>query len=211
MRDETIWDVLNRELFFVKNTVKSSEPKLADKFDVYDPIQRMMTMRVREPEIDGLTRAARLCGGSHDRGAAFDLVATFPNNDAQTIVRISARTPMFGLNGRSVQITDHRGHIIGALRKIVMALGLKFLFTEAATREKFNFDLKPSFLHRELNVVLDGKIVASVKRSWEGLHSDFFDREGFDYAFRISSDVKHNSRLRQALVAFSLAHHRVAM
>jgi hypothetical protein len=210
MRDESIWDVLNRELFFVKDTVKASEPKLCDKFDVYDPVQRMVTMTVREPEISGMTRAARLTGGSHDRGAAFDLIATLPNTDQQT-VRISARSPMFGLNSRAVEICDHRGHAVGALKKIIMTIGLKFRFMDAATRAETSFELKSPFLAGELNVLLDHKVVTSVKRRWDGIHSDFFQREGFDYAIWISPEVKKDSRLRQALIAFALAHHRVAM
>jgi hypothetical protein len=71
--------------------------------------------------------------------------------------------------------------------------------------------LKSSFLGGQLNVLLNGKTVAYVKRSWDGMHKDFFEREGFDFAFWISPDVKKDSPFRQALIAFGLAHHRVAM
>ncbi len=40
MSEKNIWDVLNRNLFFVKNAVERLEAKTADKLDVYDPESR---------------------------------------------------------------------------------------------------------------------------------------------------------------------------
>lgn len=210
MRDETIWDVLNRDLFFVKNAVRRREPKLCDKLDVYDPAQRVMTMQVREPGIGKLTKAARLCGGSHDRGAAFDLVASFPESDQQT-VRVSGQSPIFGLNGRRVDVVDHRGIMVGSIRKMVTTIGFKFLFSEVATAEKMVLDLKPSLFGGRLDILLDGQLVATMKRNWDGSHEEYFQDGDFDYAFWISPEIKKNSGMRQALVALGLSHHRVAM
>ena len=210
MRDDTIWDVLNRELFFVKDAVKRSDPKLADKLDVYDPVQRVVTMEVREPQIGPLTKAARFCGGDHDRGAAFDLVAKFPNSEQQA-VRVSGRSPFFGLNNRRVEIADHRGILVATLKKLALALGLKFEFTEVATNEKSILELRQSALGGQVDLFLDGNKIAAMKRHWDGSHDDFFKTEKFGYAFWISPEVKKNSPLRQTLVAFGLAHHRVVI
>ena len=35
VREESVWDVLNRNLFFVKDAVKKSEAKTSDKLDLY--------------------------------------------------------------------------------------------------------------------------------------------------------------------------------
>src|SRR5947207_1150276 len=76
-REETVWDVLNRNLFFVKDAVKVSEAKFSDKLDIYDPQQQSLLLQVREPDITTMTKVSRLYGGMYDRGSAFDLVTNF--------------------------------------------------------------------------------------------------------------------------------------
>ena len=56
MREETIWDLLNRDLYFIKDAVKATEAKFSDKLDIYDPEQRSITLEVREPGITTLTK-----------------------------------------------------------------------------------------------------------------------------------------------------------
>jgi hypothetical protein len=66
MSEKNVWEILNRNLFFVKNAVARSEAKTSDKLDVYDPESRQVLLECREPDIGILTKIARLCGGRHD-------------------------------------------------------------------------------------------------------------------------------------------------
>jgi hypothetical protein len=54
--EKTIGDILNRNLFFVKNAVEKLEAKTADKLDVYDPESRQILLECREPDIGALTK-----------------------------------------------------------------------------------------------------------------------------------------------------------
>src|SRR5205085_9627505 len=85
MREETIWDLLNRDLYFVKDAVKVSEAKFSDKLDVYDPEQRRIILEVREPGLTTMTKVARLYGGTYDVGGAFDFAVNVAGNSQQAL------------------------------------------------------------------------------------------------------------------------------
>jgi len=56
MSEKNVWDILNRNLFFVKNVVAKREAKTSDKFDVYDPESLQILLECREPDIGILTK-----------------------------------------------------------------------------------------------------------------------------------------------------------
>jgi len=88
MSDAAVWNILYRNLFFVKNAVKASEAKTSDKLDVYDPQTHELLLECREPDIGILVKVARLFGGKHDRGTPFNLVAIVPGS-RQQVLRIT--------------------------------------------------------------------------------------------------------------------------
>src|ERR1051325_5859486 len=98
IREESVWDVLNRNLFFVKDAVKSSEAKTSDKLDLYDPDQQSVVLQVREPSITTMTKVSRFYGGGYDRGSAFDLVVNYGDTTHQAL-RITRGSSTFVLNG----------------------------------------------------------------------------------------------------------------
>lgn len=208
MREETVWDVLNRNLFFVKDAVKVTEAKLSDKLDLYDPNQEQPLLEVREPEITTFTKVSRLYGGTYDRGAAFDLVANFAGTTHQ-ILRVSRPSPTFVLNGGPVDIADNRGAIVGTLKKLVWTVGRKYRFTDRVASESFITEIRTNVFGSEVGLIVDGKKVAGIVRKWKDSHEEYFKAGKFAYAIWISSDVEKNSRLRQMLMAFGIAQHRV--
>src|SRR5438552_3274273 len=94
----TAWDVLNRNLFFVKNAVKASELKTSDKLDLFDPETKTLLLECREPNIGLFTQVARAFGGEHDKGVAFNLVGRLPGSGAQAF-RVSRKGTSFTLGG----------------------------------------------------------------------------------------------------------------
>ena len=46
------WDVLNRNVFFVKSAVKRLAAKTSDKFDIHDPNARELVLECREPGLN---------------------------------------------------------------------------------------------------------------------------------------------------------------
>jgi hypothetical protein len=208
MREETIWDVLNRNLFFVKDAVKLSEAKLSDKLDLYDPEQQQALVHVREPEITTFTKVSRLYGGTYDRGAAFDLVANFADTTHQ-ILRVSRSSATFVLNGGPVDIADNRGTLLGNLKKQVWTVGRKYKFTDRIGEESFTMELRANVFGSEVGVMIDDAKVAGIVRKWKDSHEDYFKAGKFAYALWISPEVEKNSRLRQILLAFGISQHRV--
>jgi hypothetical protein len=209
MREETVWDILNRNLFFVKDVVKLSEAKLSDKLDLYDPDQQQPLVQVREPEITTFTKASRLYGGAYDRGSAFDLVAYFAGTTHQ-VLRVSRASSTFVLNAAPVDVSDNRGAILGTLRKLVWTVGRKYRFMDRVCDQAFEMELRLNVFGSEVGIVIDGKKVAGIVRKWKDSHEEYFKEGKFAYAFWISPDVEKNSRLRQVLLAFGISHHRVA-
>jgi hypothetical protein len=208
IREEQVWDVLNRNLFFVKDAVKVSEAKTSDKIDLYDPEQQSIVLQAREPSITTMTKVSRLYGGTYDRGSAFDLAVNYGDTERQ-VLRITRGTPTFVLNGAPIDLGDHRGVVIGTLKKVVWTVGRKFTLTERASNETLTLNLRLNVFGSEMGVVIDGKKIAGIVRKWKDSHQDYFKSGKFAYAIWISPEVEKNSQLRQALIALGIAQHRI--
>lgn len=198
MSEKAIWDILNRNLFFIKNAVKRSEAKTADKLDVYDPDSRQLLLECREPDIGVLTKIARLVGGRHDVGTAFNLVASIPGSNEQAL-RIARGSATLTFGGPVVKISDHGDSLLGKLKKKHLALGTKFTFSPEKLGESFILQIKGG------EIFCDDRRVAGISK-W---NSEFFQANKFDYAFSISQEVPANSQIRQVLLAVAFAKQRI--
>ena len=190
MSDKTVWDILNRNSFFVKNVVKAREAKTQDKFDVYDSESRNLLLECREPDIGLVTKVARLIGGGHDAGTAFNLVANVADSDEQ-VLRIARGNATLTFGGPAISVSDHWHSLLGKLKKKKIALGTKFSFFPHKQGDPFLLQIKA----RE--IFCNDKSVARIS----GVNSE--------YAFSIDPDVPANSQLRQVLLAVGIAQHRI--
>ena len=198
MPEKNIWEILNRNLFFVKNAVSMREAKTQDKLDVYDPESHEILLECREPDIGLLTKMARLCGGKHDKGTAFNLVAGIPGSN-ERVLRIARGNATLSFGGPVTKVSDNQDSLIGKLKRKNFSLGEKFDFIPENQGESFILYFKSG------EVFCNDKKVATFLR-W---NSNFFKENKFDYAFSISQEVPTNSQMRQVLLAFGLAQHRI--
>ncbi len=203
-----VWDILNKNLFFVKDAVARSEAKTSDKYDIYDPISGKTVLECREPDIGLFTKAARLIGGDHDEGSSFNLVATLPDSGQQAL-RVARGNASFTLGGPPVRVSDHRDQLICRIRRKYWTLGLKFSFYHEKTREVFLLHVKISLGH--CNFLIGTKQVATLTRKWESDYRDIFKDMRFAYAISFSPDVPINNPVRQLILAFAIAQHRIIM
>jgi hypothetical protein len=208
MSDALIWNILNRNLFFVKNAVRASEAKTSDKLDVYDPQTGSLLLECREPDIGMLTKLGRLFGGRHDRGTPFNLVALIPDNGPQ-VLRAARGSATLTFGGPAIAISDHHDELLGSLKRKPMALGRKFNFSPKKDGDSFVLDVKSNFFGGDRELFISEKKVAALARDWRADHADYFQKEVFAYAFSISPEVPQNNRVRQILLAFAVAQHRV--
>jgi len=200
MLEKNIWAIFNRNLFFIKNAVSAREAKTQDKLDVYDPESQEVLLQCREPGIGLLTKMARLCGGRYDKGTAFDLVAGVPGS-SERVFWIVCGNSTLSFGGPVVKVSNNQDSLIGKLKRKTFTLGEKFDFIPENQGESFILHLKNG------EIFCNEKKVAAFSRS----KSNFFINNKFDYAFLISQEVPANSQMRQVLLAFGLAQHRIVI
>jgi hypothetical protein len=197
---------LDRDLFFVKSVVKRLEAKTSDKFDVYDPETRRVLLECREPDLGLLTKTARLLGGVHDRGTAFNLVAKIPGTNQQ-VFRITRGSASLTLGGPVTQIFDHEDKIIGKMKRKNLAWGMKFVLFRQKDEQALVLQIKSWF--RRCKLLIGGTEVAQFTRRWEAGHAAWFRHGRFDYAIAFSPEFPRHSPVRHLLLAVALAWHRI--
>jgi len=208
MSDTAVLDILNRNLFFVKNAVKASEAKTSDKLDVYDPQTHELLLECREPDIGILVKVARLFGGKHDRGTSFNLVAVVPSS-RQQVLRIIRESATLSFGCRPMVISNHYQEVVGSLKRKKLTLGIKFDFFPEKSGEPFTLNVQSELWGGDAKLFINEKRVASITPRWRLEHADYFREGRFAYAFSISSEVPPNDRTRLILLAVAIAQHRI--
>ncbi len=190
----------------MKSAVKLLEAKTSDKFDVYNPETRRVVLECREPDLGLLTKTARLLGGVHDCGTAFNLVAKIPGTNQQ-VFRITRGSASLTLGGPVTQIFDHEDKIIGKMKRKNFALGMKFLLFRRKDEQALVLHMKSWF--RRCKLLIGGTEVAQFNRRWKAGHAALFREGRFDYAIAFSPEFPRHSQVRQLLLAVALAWPRI--
>ena len=198
------WEILNRNIFFVKSAVKRLEAKTSDKFDIYDPNIRELVLECREPDLGKLTKARRLAGGQYDSGSPFNFVAAVPG-DGQQAFRISRKVPFLSLRRPFVEVYGPNDAPIASLKPKFLSLG--HTFRVSIKGDVAFLALRPKGM-RGYRMLIQGKEVAFVAPKCEGHQADYF-AQGFAYAVSIGDDVPPNDSVRPLVLAFALASHRI--
>ena len=181
------------------------EAKTSDKLDIYDPESRQVMLECREPNIGALTKVARLFGGRHDTGTEFDLVASIPGSPEQ-VLRAARGSATLSFGGPALKIFDNWNSLIGKLKKKNFALGQKFNFTPEKQGESFLLDFKRQS-SGGCRIFRGDKMVAKIS----GCDEAFYKEGKFKYAFYIDDEVPPGSQVRQVLVTFAFALHRMVI
>jgi hypothetical protein len=200
-----MWEVLNRNLFFVKSAVKRLEAKTGDKFDIYDPNLRQLVVECREPDLGAITKLRRLAGGQYDAGAPFNLAGTIPGS-RQQLFRVNRRIPFLSLTRPAIEFYDHRDVQLATLRPRFISWGRKFRFVTPQKTLLFELQIK-SGLYR-YRLFANKKEVSEITSKWKGQQAEYF-AEGFRYAVSFAADVPPNDNLRLLLLAFAAAADRI--
>ena len=201
------WGILNRNLFFVRSAVKSSEVKTSDKLDIYDPQTRQLLLECREPELGFITKAARFIGGRHDHGTKFDFIARQPG-EGKPVLRVSRGNVSLSFGGCPIRLVNEDQEALGTLKKKTFTLGKKFEFSGERGLGKLLLEIKSNFLGNTIQWLLNGRVIGTLSKKATS-HEDYFREGKFDYSYSIAAEVAPNDVLRQILVAFAIAQHRV--
>jgi len=197
--------LLNRNLFFIKDAVKTLEAKTSDKFDVYDPGSRELLLECRELDLSGLTRLRRLAGGKYDAGSPFNLVARIPGSNQQ-ILRIARKVPLISFKKPPIEFYNHEDLGVLTMRRKFFSLGRKFQFFTPQNAPLFELHAKSTFYGFRL--IANKRDLATIWLRWKGDQADYF-KQGFKYALSINEEIPKDSISRQLLLAFALSFHRI--
>lgn len=207
---DQISEIVNRDLFFVKDLENWSSTKSSDKFDVYDPVSKEILVHCREPELNSWTKFARLWGKNPgaaiglDTMAPFNYAAILPDGD-ERVLRITRGNSTFSVGGAPVQFFDHEDNLLCRTEKIMMCLGLKYGFVDPKGKLLFMVQVKNS--SGKTSFLANGSEIGSVNCRWQGDHSSFF-KQRFKHAISISPDVPQYSLQRTVLFGLGLCYYR---
>jgi len=203
------WKILNRNLFFIKNAVKSSEAKTSDKLDIYDPETRQLVLECREPELGIITKAARFIGGHHDHGTKFDFFARQPG-EGQPVLRVSRGNVSLSFGGCAIRLVNHDQEALGTLKKKKFSFGNKYLFSGERGLGQLLLEVKSDFLGKTIRWLFNDRVVGTLcRKPASSQHEAYYREEKFEYSYCIAPEVPANDVLRQILMAFAIAQHRV--
>lgn len=206
MEESQAWSVLNRNLFFVKNVVKSHEAKTSDKFDVLAPPSGDVLLECREPDLGVMTKITRFLGGQYDEMAPFNLIATLPGSGEQ-VLRIARGSSFVTAGGSAIEYSDHNDQMICRMKKPFFSLGRVFRFFRDEKDTLFLLRLQSGL--NGYRLVIDKKEVARVMLKWKKEHGDVFKRSKCKYAIAISPDVPQNNVARQVILALAVSIDRI--
>lgn len=206
--EDSFWDVLNLDLFFVKDAVKRTEAKTSDRFDIFDPVRQQVVLVSREPDINSFVKLARLTGGNHDEGTPFNYVVTLAAS-GQPVLRIRRASATLTLGGPPVEVFDQEDKPICKIKKKQLAWGQKFRFYHPSEKEIFILQLKPRWGGCDLFV--EGKKLAMVGVKLTPEQAEFFKAQKCGYTLAFAPDLPRNNPIRQLLLSFVLARSRMVL
>jgi len=197
---EPVWDVLNRDLFFVKGVVKPLEAKTSNKFDIFDPKTGDVLLECREPDIGTVTKACRFIGGLYDEIASYNLKACIPQTGEQAL-----RIAQGGSSG--LELSDHRNQRICWVKKSFFNFSFGHVYRFFRNKKDIIFTMKvKSGFNGGYKLLIDKKEVARViTRWWKTEYADVFDSKKCEYAISIAPEVPRNNEIRQILLGFAIA------
>ncbi len=206
MNENAVWDVLNKNLFFVKDVVRAHEAKTADKFDVVDPQTGDVLLECREPDIGMMTKFTRFLGGDYDQMAPFNLKACIPATGEQ-VLRLARGTSFISVGGSVIDVFDHKDQMICQMKKSFFSFGLVFRFFRDKKNTIFHMRVRSGFNGYKL--LIDKNEVGRVIWKWKDEYADVFKSTKSKYAISIAPEVPRNNVARQILLGFAIAIDRV--
>ena len=198
-------DVLNRNVFFIKNVVKTFELKTSDKFDIYGPEGELLLL-CREPNLGASAKIQRFLGGKHDRYGAFDFVMSLPETNEQ-ILRVSRKHTAFSFGTPPAEFFREDDQPLCTVKKKFFAL-FSPTFRVFTGGEQPIYEVKTKGGLTSVHFHVNNKELASLRPRWKGEGADFY-KTGFKYALVIDESVPKDSILREFLVAFALSFARL--
>ncbi|HEV7405983.1 MAG TPA: hypothetical protein VGO11_23760 [Chthoniobacteraceae bacterium] len=198
-------EILNRNVFFIKNVVKTFELKTSDKFDLYSPEGELLLL-CREPNLGAGARVQRFLGGQYDENGSFDFVISQPETNEQ-VLRVVRRRGAFSMSVPPAQFYREADHPLCTVKKKWLSISLTFQVFTGGQKPVYEVKVKSSF--NSVRFFVNKQVLASMNKRWKGECAAFFKENGFQHALVIDESVPADSILREFLVAFALSFHRL--
>jgi len=187
--DDTVHEVLNRNLFLVKEHVGMF--KAANNFDIFDPESGETLMECREDKLGAITKMLRFT--DYKRMTPFDVRVRTP--DGTPVVRVTRGVSIFL---SKVSVLDENDQVIGGFKQKFFSVGGKFDVLDPNDQPVCT--LKGKLTGWNFRFLRDNMELAQVSKKWAGLGKEMFTSAD-TYALSISESVPPDSTLRILILA----------
>lgn len=194
---------LASEIYYVRNSFKSTSLKTAESFDIHIPGQDEPYLICREPDIGTMTKVSRFVGGSHDMSSPFDMVIT-EGAGGERQFRLKRYSRFIG--GPQIDFYDETDQVIGTMKRHVFSIGANYKFLGETKDSTFVIKFKSRMNGYGFKV--DGQDVGSVHFRWKKEYPGSV-KERFSHSIRLSDSLEKGSLRRALVFSIGIAIHKL--
>jgi uncharacterized protein YxjI len=196
-RLDSMWDVLGRNVFLVKERVELTKAKTSDSFDLLDPETDEVLLECREPFLGPFTRLFRFLA-EYASMTPIDVVVSLPNGGPQ-VVRIKGGVSL--VTRSHLNVYDENNAFLGSFHRTFLSLGESFQVLNQ--QNQVVCELKGKLLNYEFTLVSGETQIGRVTRQWTVLNQELL-KSATQYAIVIDERVPKDSPARQLIVAAAM-------
>jgi uncharacterized protein YxjI len=190
LKDNTVFEVLNRNLFFIREEPGLLRP--ANNCDILDPETGRVIMECREQDLKGIRLFLRF--SEMKRTTPFDIRVRTP--DGQPVLSVRRGVPIVV---SMVRVFDEDDVLLGGFRQKLFSVSGAFDVLDAADQPVCR--IKGGFSGWNFAFLgPDDVELAHVTKKWAGLGKELFTSAD-DYVLQIDEVVPRDSAIRQLILA----------
>ncbi len=182
-------DILNRNLFFVKEHVGMF--KAANNYDILDPNNQELIMTCREEKLGAFTKILRFT--DYKRMTPFEI--DIKTQSGENVLTVKRGVSLFL---SKVEVLDHNNKLVGSFKQKFFSIGGKFDVLD--TKDNVLCHLKGKWTSWDFKFLNDKMEYAHVSKKWSGFGKELFTSAD-NYMLSINEKVETDDPIRLLILA----------
>ena len=182
-------DILNRNLFFVKEHVGIF--KAANNYDILDPNNQELIMTCREEKLGAFTKILRFT--DYKRMTPFEI--DIKTQSGENVLTVKRGVSLFL---SKVEVLDHNNKLVGSFKQKFFSIGGKFDVLD--TKDNVLCHLKGKWTSWDFKFLNDKMEYAHVSKKWSGFGKELFTSAD-NYMLSINEKVEKDDPIRLLILA----------